>query len=132
MILISDMREIVLRAIHIGHAGRDTMLREASDVWWPRIHLEIVEKAKDCAEFLKAGKKFYCVKSQKEFGKTPEAKNPNDEILLEFARSFRNAYKQKTLLVSVDKNSGCNDFTKPIGRQSSRILARTHCYARNP
>ena len=28
-----DMRENVLQAIHFGHAGRDAMLREASDIW---------------------------------------------------------------------------------------------------
>ena len=101
------MRENVLRAIHFWHAGRDAMLREASDVWWPRIQREIVEKARFCAECQKAGKNLKCVNSQNEFGKIPEAKNPNDEISLDFAGPFQNAYKQKEyLLVSVDNNSG--------------------------
>ena len=44
-------------AIHYGHAERDAMLREASDdVWWPRIHREIVEKAQKCLDWQKAGK----------------------------------------------------------------------------
>ena len=73
LVLPEDMRENVLRAIHFGHAGRDAMLREASDVWWPRIHREIVEKARNCAESQKAGKNFKCINSQKEFGKIPEA-----------------------------------------------------------
>ena len=47
LVIPKDMRENVLRAIHFGHAGRDAMLREASDVWWPRIHREIVEKARN-------------------------------------------------------------------------------------
>ena len=50
------MRENLLRAIHFGHAGRDAMLREAADVWWPRIQWEIVKKAQTCTECLKAGK----------------------------------------------------------------------------
>ena len=50
MIISKNMRENVLRSKHFGHAGRDAMLREASDVWWPRIHREIVEKAQKCAE----------------------------------------------------------------------------------
>ena len=56
LVIPKDMRENVLRAIHFGHAGRHAMLREASDVWWPRIHREIVEKARNCAECQKAGK----------------------------------------------------------------------------
>ena len=48
--------------------------------------------------------------SQNEFGKIPEAKNPNDEISSDFAGLFQNAYKQKKyLLVSVDNNSGWPD-----------------------
>ena len=39
-----DMREIFFRAIHFGHAGRHAMLREASDVWWPRIDRDSAKK----------------------------------------------------------------------------------------
>ena len=55
-VIPKDMRENLLRAIHFGHAGRDAMLREAAYFWWPRIHREIVEKAQNCTECLKAGK----------------------------------------------------------------------------
>ena len=33
LVIPKDMRENVLRSIHFEHAGRDAMLREASDVW---------------------------------------------------------------------------------------------------
>ena len=69
LVIPKDMRENVLRAIHFGHAGRDSMLKEAADVWWPRIHRQIVEKAQKCAECLKAGKHLKCIKSQNEFEK---------------------------------------------------------------
>ena len=101
------MRENVLQAIHFMHAGRDTMSQIASDVWWPKIYRETVEKARNCAECQKAGKNFKCVKSQNEFGKILEAKNPNDEFSLDFAGPVQNAYKQKKyFLVSVDNVSG--------------------------
>ena len=99
LLIPKDMRENVLRAIHFGRAGRDAMLREAADVWWPRIHREIVEKAKNCAECQKAAKNLECVNSQNEFGKIPEAKNPNDDISLDFAGPFQNAYIQKKYLL---------------------------------
>ena len=71
LVIPKDMHENVLGAIHFGHAGRDAMSRDASDVWWPRIHREIVEKARNCSECQKADKNLKCVNSQKEFGKLP-------------------------------------------------------------
>ena len=85
LVIPKDMHENVLGAIHFGHAGRDAMSRDASDVWWPRIHREIVEKARNCSECQKADKNLKCVNSQKEFGKLPEAKSPNYEISRDFA-----------------------------------------------
>ena len=106
LVIPKDIRENILRAIHYGHAGRDSMLREASDIWWPRIHREIVEKARNCRECQIAGKNLKCLKSQNEFGKIPEASEPNEEISLDFAGSFQNVNGKKIyLLVSVDNNS---------------------------
>ena len=110
LVIPNDMRENVLRAMHFGHAGRDAMLGKASDVWWPRFHREIIEKAKKCADCQKAGKNFKCKSRRTEFGKTPEESQPSDEISLPFAGPFLNAQKQKTyLLVSVNINSGWPD-----------------------
>ena len=110
LIIPKDMRENMLRAIHFGHAGRDAMLREASDVWWPRIHREIINKARNCSECREAGKNFKCIKSQKEFGKLPQANQPNEEVSLDFAGPFQNAnLKKKYILVSVDNHSGWPD-----------------------
>ena len=97
----------MLNTIHFGHAGRDAMLREAADVWWPRINREIIEKANNCQECSKAGKNIKCLKTQNAYGKLPTAENPNDEISIDFAGPFQNAKKNKKyLLVSVDHNSG--------------------------
>ena len=83
------------------------MLREASDVWWPRVHQEIVEKAKNCTECQQAVKNLKCLKSQNEFGKLPKTHKPNEEVALDFAGPFQNAnQKKKYLLVSVDNHSG--------------------------
>ena len=94
-VALKDMREIMLRAIHFGHAGRDAVLREASDVWWPRIHRESIDKARNCSECRVAGKNFKCIKSQREFGKLPLANQPNKEVSLDFAGPFQNANLKK-------------------------------------
>ena len=110
LVIPKSMRENMLRAINFGHAGRDAMLREASDVWWPRIHREIIDKARNCSECREAGKNFKCIRSQKEFGKLPQANQPNEEVSLDFAGPFQNAnLKKKYLLVSVDNHSGWPD-----------------------
>ena len=46
LVIPKNMRENLLRAIHFGHAGRDAMLKEAADIWWPHGHREVVQKAK--------------------------------------------------------------------------------------
>ena len=110
LVISKDMRENILRAIYFGHAGRDAMLRESSDVWWPRIHREIIDKARNCSEFRKAGKNLKSIKSQNEFGKLPLASQPNEEVSLDFTGPFQNAnLKKKYLLVSVDNHSGWPD-----------------------
>ena len=65
LVIPKNMQENLLRAIHFGHAGRDSMLREAAGVWWPHIHREIVEKAEKCSECSKAGKTLKCFHSRK-------------------------------------------------------------------
>ena len=107
LVIPKDMRDNIMLAIHYGHAGRDSMLREASDIWWPQIHREIVEKAQNCQDCQRTGKNLKCIETQNEFGKLPETKESNDEVPIDFAGPSQNAHKQKKhLLVSVDINSG--------------------------
>ena len=60
LVIPKNMRENVLRDIHFGHAGRDAMLKEAADIWWPRIQREVVEKVKNCPQCQQAGKNLKC------------------------------------------------------------------------
>ena len=123
LVIPEDMRENMLTAIHFGHAGRDAMLREAADVWWPKICREVVEKAKNCEECIKAGKNLKCLKSQKEFGTIPKAEKPNEEISLDFASLFQNAPKQKKyMLVSVNNNSGWPEALFLTNPTTERVL----------
>ena len=50
LVISKDMRENALWTIHFGHAVSVVMLRGASDVWWPLILRETLEKAKSCAD----------------------------------------------------------------------------------
>ena len=100
-----NMRENMLNAMNFGHAGRDAMLREVADVWWPRNHSEIVDKANNYPEFSRGYKNVKFLKAENEYGKLPIAEKPNDEISIDYAGPFQNAKKNKKfLLVSVDHN----------------------------
>ena len=95
LVIPRDMRENVFRAIQIGNAGRDAMLREATDVQWPRIQSEVVVKAQSCAKHQKAGKNLKCVKPQTKIGKLIEAEEPNEKTFINSAGPFQNAYTHK-------------------------------------
>ena len=79
--------------IHYGHSGRDIMLRYFPDIWWPKIHREVVTTAKCCDQCNLACKNIKPLLKQKQFGQTPKSENPNDEIALDFAGPFQNAEK---------------------------------------
>ena len=43
-------------SLHWGHPGRDQMLRQIEDIWWPKIHRDITLLASSCTECQNAGK----------------------------------------------------------------------------
>ena len=104
--ILKDMRDSMLSVNHFGHAGKDAILREAADVWWPRIHREIVAKTKGCPQCSQSVKNLKELKAQNVFGKIPKPEYPNGEHLLDFDSSFQNTkHRKKYILVSVDNNS---------------------------
>ena len=79
------------------------MLTALADIWWPRIHREIVLLAQSCSQCQKAGKNLKTVQKQSEYGKLPAADTHNDQIARDFAGPFKIAPKaKKYLLVTVD------------------------------
>ena len=89
LVIPKDMRDNMLSAIHFGHAGRDAMLCETANVWWPRIHREIVEKAKSCQQCSQSGKNLKCLQSQNKFGKMTKPEVSNAKISQYFAGTFQ-------------------------------------------
>ena len=86
------------------------MLRQITDIWWPRIHRDITLLTKSCSECQNACKSVYPVLSQKQFGKIPTPITINEEIALDFAGLFKIAHStEKYLIVSVDSKSGWPD-----------------------
>ena len=106
LVIPSNLRASIMSSIHYGHPGRDTMLRYVADIWWPKIHREVVTTAKCCDQCNAAGKNIKPLLKQNQFGKIPKSEKPNDEIALDFAGLFQNAEDgTKYLLVAVDNFS---------------------------
>ena len=107
LVIPKALRQIIIRSLHYGHPGRDTMLATVSNVWWPRLHREVVNLAKSCPQCQNAGKNIKPLLTQKQFGKLPKVSEINQEIAIDFAGPFKNAPAAKQyLLVSVDHLSG--------------------------
>ena len=99
LVIPQSLRKSLLSAIHYGHPGRDAMLRNVSDIWWPRIHRDVVNTARCCAKCREAGKNLKTILKQKG-GKKPNLVEPNEEIAIDFAGPFQNAtHGKKYLLV---------------------------------
>ena len=97
-----ELRKPIFRSLQ-GHRGRDSMLQAVADIWWPRIHRDIVLLAQSCPQCQQAGKNLKTLKTQSKFGKLPAADAHNDEIAMDIAGPFQLAPKtKKYLIVSID------------------------------
>ena len=56
LVIPANLRSSIMSSIHYGYPGRDTMLRYVADIWWPKIHREVLNTAKCCEQCSKAGK----------------------------------------------------------------------------
>ena len=79
------------------------MLRQISDIWWPRIHRDITLLAKSCNKCQQAGKSIKPLLKQSEFGKLPKPEKFDEEITIDSAVPFKMARSSKKyLIVSID------------------------------
>ena len=60
--------------LHYGHPGWDAMLAMIEDIWWPRIHREVIDQARLCEQCLQSGRNLKYVLKQKQIGKLAEVK----------------------------------------------------------
>ena len=110
LVIPQAMRAMIMCCQHYGHPGRDAMPAIVEDIWWPRIHREVIDQARLCEQCLQSGKNLKNMLKQKQIEKLPDVKESNVEGPLDFAGPFQNAKKgKKYLLVSIDHFSGWPD-----------------------
>ena len=77
LVIPQAMRPMIICSLHYGHPGRDAMLAMIEDIWWPRIHREVIDQARLCEQSLESGKNLKYILKRKQTGKLPEAKEQN-------------------------------------------------------
>ena len=103
LVVPKELRPFFLRSLHYGHLGRDIKLSTVSNLWWPRLHREVVGIANLCHQCQIAGKNIKTILNQKQVGELPIRKEANQEIAIDFAGPFQNAIgAKKYLLASID------------------------------
>ena len=103
LVVSKVLRPIFLRSLHYRHPGRDRMLSTVSNVWWPRLHREVVGIAKSCPQFQTAGENLESILKQKQIGKLSKSTEANQELAIIFEGPFQSAiWAKKYLLVSND------------------------------
>ena len=95
LVVPNALRSNILRSLRYGQPGRDSMAATVANVWWPRLHRELVVLAKHCQQSQVAG------------SHSPKYTENNQEVAIDFAGPFQNASNaKKYLLVSVTHYNG--------------------------
>ena len=95
LVFPKTLRPIILHSLHYGHPGRDSMLATVANVWWPRLHREIVGIEQTCQQCKTSGKNIKTLLWQKQEGQLPKCNEINQEIAIDFAGPFKNAIGAK-------------------------------------
>ena len=72
LVIPQYMRIMIMCSLHYGHPGRDSMLAKIENIWWPRIHRDIIDQDRLCEQCLESGKNLKCILRQKQIGKLPK------------------------------------------------------------
>ena len=91
LVIPKVLRPIILRSLHYGHQRRDSMLATVSNVWWLRLHREVVGIAQKCQQCKTAGKNSRPILRQSQIRKIPVSTEKNQEMAIDFAGPFQNA-----------------------------------------
>ena len=133
LVVPKALRPIILRSLHYGHPGRDSMLAIAANVWWPRLHRDVVGLAKHCQQCQASGKNIKPMHikpmnikpRQKGIGHLPKCIEINQEIAKDLAGSFQDAINaRKYLLVSVDHSNGWSEAKFLRLRANKKIITQ--------
>ena len=133
LVIPKILQSPIKNSLHWGHPGRDQMLRQITEIWWPCIHRDISLLTQSCSECQNVGESVKPILSQKQFGKISTPKTINEEIAIDFAGPFKIAHStKKYLTVSVDSKSGWPDAKFLRAPTTTKVIEfLTNCIADN-
>ena len=80
------------------------MLLMIEDIWWPRIHREVIDQARLCEQCLQSGENLKCMLRQKQTRKIAEVNQQKEEVALDFDVPFKNAKKGKKVHAGLNRS----------------------------
>ena len=133
LIIPQSLRQIIMCSLHYGHPGRDSMLSMIADIWWPRIHREVVDQARLCDQCLQSGKILKCILT-KTSRETIWSKRTKQRGSVRFCRTFSEREKREEVLISSHRPllwlARGKIFTPPDNEKSVRIFKTVYCTIR--
>ena len=101
LVIPQSLRPMIMCSLHYSIPGRDSMLSMIADIWWPRIHREVVDQSRLCDQCLQSGKNLKCMISQNQVNQAKK------RVSLRLRRFVSKREKgKKYLLVSIEHDSG--------------------------
>ena len=85
-----QLRQAVLKRIHRGHPGQEAMLGVSQYMWWPHMHKDIVNLAKECRSCTRYGKNVKYLIPKNASKQLPLLTQPGQEIQLDYAGPLKN------------------------------------------
>ena len=80
-----QLRPAVLKRIHRGHPGQETMLDVSRYLWWPHMHKDIVNMAEECRSCTRYGKNVKNIIPKNASKSLPLLTQPGQELQLDYA-----------------------------------------------
>ena len=123
------LRKPLLSRLHRSHAGQFAMVDAAQNIWWPRMHRDIVQLCKDCPQCTKFGKN---LKANASFNSTkplPLLSGPNEEFQLDYAGTLLDSNGNSIyILVAIDRYSKYPSamITRSTGRRKINKFLKSY------
>ena len=122
LVIPNSTRAMIMCSLHYGHPGRDALLALIGDIWWPRIHREVIDQARLCEQCLQSGKNLKCFQSQKVFGKNSGSKRTKRGDCTRFRRTVPKCKRGEKVSVGVDR---------PFFGMAGRLISKVSHYEKS-
>ena len=106
IVISTQLRQIVLKSIHLTRVGSAAMLDLCQHVWFPHMHRSLVQTAESCWQCTEQGKNLKAVIGKQHSFQMGSVVEPNEKVQLDFAGPLPNGLKKNAYIyVAIDNGS---------------------------